>query len=190
MIPVTTHERAHQKETMEEERSTPRSPRPAGLSELGFGVMILALVVVVLVNYGDNLLDTIDGLSGFSISGLLVLVLGAGAIIIAVILPALANDESAAVTTGIAGPVMRGTARQNRALEILTAEKLRLLRAIRDLDFDYDMGKLPDSIYIEQRVYLIERAIAVLRRIAGLESEISAQQDRIAAALQAYREKH
>lgn len=170
--------------------STPHPPRPAGLSELGFGAIILALVVVVLINYGDNLLDAVDGLAGFSTGGLLMLVLGAGGMLFAVILPALDSEDSTTYAAGVAGPTLHGTARQNRALEILYAEKLRLLRAIRDLDFDYDMGKLTDSIYTEQRVSLIERALAVLHRINGLESEIRAQQDRITAALQAYRAKN
>jgi len=170
--------------------STPHPPRPAGLSDLGFGAIVLALVVVVLINYGDNLLDMIDGLAGFSIGALLVLALGAGTILIAIIMPALESEDAAAYAAGVAGPTLRGTARQNRALEILYSEKLRLLRAIRDLDFDYDMGKLTDSIYTEQRIGLIEQVVAVLHRINGLEAEIRTQQDRIAAALQAYRAKN
>jgi hypothetical protein len=145
--------------------------------------------MVVLVSYGDNLLDMINGLTTFSISGVLMLVLGLGATLLAVVLPLLTTDR-AATYAAENGPALRGTARQNRALEIFYAEKLRLLRAIRDLDFDYDMGKLTDATYVEQRVHLIEQAIAVLRHIAALESEIKAQQDRLAAALQAYREQH
>ena len=47
----------------------------------------------------------------------------------------------------------RGTARQAQALELLAGEKLRVLREIRDLDFDHDLGKLGDRVYEEQRVY-------------------------------------
>ena len=35
----------------------------------------------------------------------------------------------------------------------LYAEKNRVLRAIRDLDFDYDMDKLSDATYAAQRIY-------------------------------------
>jgi hypothetical protein len=82
-----------------------------------------------------------------------------------------------------------GTARQNQALETLWNEKLRVLRAIRDLDFDYDLGKLPDSTYAAQRIHLIRLAAAITRRIDSLESEIAAQDAEIEAAVAALRQR-
>lgn len=166
---------------------TPSQASSTGWFEIAFGVAMLALAVVLALNYGDNLITVLDGLANFSTGALLVLVVTLGATLFAMALPALNNPDAAAA---IGQPTLRGTARQNRALEILYSEKLRLLRAIRDLDFDYDMGKLTDTIYTEQRVYLIRQALAVLRRIGSLEAEITAQQDRIAAALAAYRSEH
>ncbi len=66
---------------------------------------------------------------------------------------------------------------------------MRLLRAIRDMDFDYDMGKLTDDIYAEQRVTLIRRVIAVMKRSDDIETEIRAQQERVETALAAFREQ-
>jgi hypothetical protein len=182
---VTTHEKV----TVSNDQSPAPAPRPATNStsfEIAFGVALLVVGVVVALNYGDNLIDMLGGLVGFSTGALLMLALMLGTTLLAMVLPALNQPDSVAAA---GQPVLRGTVRQNRALEILYSEKLRLLRAIRDLDFDYDVGKLTDAIYTEQRVYLIRQALAVLRRIESLEAEISAQQDRIAAALAAYRDE-
>ena len=64
-----------------------------------------------------------------------------------------------------------------------------MLRAIRDLDFDYDLGKLLDSTYAAQRIHLIRLAAAITRRIDSLESEIAAQDAEIEAAVAALRER-
>jgi hypothetical protein len=107
---------------------------------------------------------------------------------LAVILPLLLGEDETPASQAESPLARLGTPRQNRALEILYAEKSRLLRAIRDLDFDYDLGKLADDAYAEQRVLLIRQAVAVIARIEELESEIVAQQERIEAALAAFRQ--
>lgn len=178
---------------MGDERTADSRPAPAiSIVEIGIIIVILAAVVGVLVNYSDNLLDILDGLASFTSGGLLVLIVALVPALLFVAAPALAASDQDGDVPAIAanGTILRGTARQNRALEIFYAEKARLLRAIRDLDFDYDMGKLTDSIYTEQRVYLIGQAAAILQRIDALEAEIQAQQDRIEAALAAYRGTH
>jgi hypothetical protein len=83
----------------------------------------------------------------------------------------------------------RGSARQKQALDTLWAEKLRVLRAIRDLDFDYDLDKLTDTAYATQRVNLIRLAAAITLRIDELEAEIAQQQERVEAAVAALRHK-
>lgn len=172
---------------MSNERSAPDSTRSrAGLFDIGFVVAVLAVIVVVALNYGDNLRDMLDGLAGFSTAGLALLVLIAVGSVFAAVVPVISRAADA-TSAPLEGPVVRGTARQNRALEILYGEKQRLLRAIRDMDFDYDMNKMTDAIYAEQRVHLIRQTIAVMRRIDALEAEITAQQDRVAAALAAFR---
>jgi hypothetical protein len=85
------------------------------------------------------------------------------------------------------GTASGGTSQQNRALEVLWNEKQRVLRAIRDLDLDYDMGKLTDDTYASQRIYLIRLYVAISKRIDELEVEVNAQQMRVEAALAAFR---
>ncbi len=84
----------------------------------------------------------------------------------------------------------RGSARQRQALETLWAEKLRVMREVRDLDFDYDLDKLTDATYESQRVYLLRLAAAITYRIDELEAEIDAQQARIEQAIAALRQAH
>jgi hypothetical protein len=80
-----------------------------------------------------------------------------------------------------------GTRRQRQTLDMLRAEKLRTLRAIRDLDFDYDLSKLTNESYVTQRVHLIRIAVAITERIDDLEADVYAQQARIEAALADFR---
>ncbi len=111
------------------------------------------------------------------------IVLG-GAMAVAVLFPLLASraeeDEKTGAGTG-------ATTQQNRALEVLWNEKQRVLRAIRDLDLDYDMGKLVDETYASQRIYLIQLYVAIAKRIDELQVEVNAQQRRVEAALAAFR---
>jgi hypothetical protein len=111
----------------------------------------------------------------------------AGAMAVMVLLPILESradpeDENKRATG------RGGTPQQNRALELLWSEKLRVLRAIRDLDFDYDMGKLVDETYAWQRIYLIRVYVAISKKIDELQLEINAQQVRIEAAVAAFRQ--
>lgn len=81
-----------------------------------------------------------------------------------------------------------GSARQKQALETLWTEKIRILRAIRDLDFDYDLGKLTIPTYTSQRVYLIQVYAAILQRSDALEADIDRQVARAEAAIAALRQ--
>lgn len=45
----------------------------------------------------------------------------------------------------------------------LLAERERVLEALAELDFDNEMGKVPDSLYPMQREALVKRGAAVLR---------------------------
>jgi hypothetical protein len=113
----------------------------------------------------------------------------AGAMAVVVLRPLLAGqpDEDEDDRRGTAPG---GTSQQNRALEVLGNEKQRVLRAIRDLDLDYDMGKLVDDTYASQRIYLIRLYVAISKRIDELQAEVNAQQMRVEAALAAFRKAH
>jgi hypothetical protein len=109
----------------------------------------------------------------------------AGAMIVVAVLPILESRSDPERGDQRAAP--GGTTRQNRALELLWSEKLRVLRSIRDLDFDYDMGKLVDETYVSQRVYLVRVYVAIVKKIDELQAEVYAQQARIEAAVAAFR---
>jgi hypothetical protein len=102
------------------------------------------------------------------------------------LLAGLSEDEE----DGQRGTFTGGTSQQNRALDVLWNEKQRVLRSIRDLDLDYDMGKLVDETYASQRIYLIRLYAAIVKRIDELQVEVNAQQGRVEAALAAFRKVH
>lgn len=110
---------------------------------------------------------------------ILAFIIGGGTLVF-VLRPLLQRDAGAYA-------VRRGTPRQAQALELLWSEKQRVLREIRDLDFDYDLGKLGARVYEEQRVYLIRLAVAITQRLDALEGEIAAQEARVEAAVAALR---
>ena len=113
----------------------------------------------------------------------------AGVMAVMVLRPLLAGPTDEEEDNG-RGAATGGTVQQNRALEVLWNEKQRVLRAIRDLDLDYDMGKLVDETYASQRVQLIRYYVAIVKRIDELQAEVNAQQMRVEAALAAFRKAH
>jgi rubrerythrin len=56
-----------------------------------------------------------------------------------------------------------------KALSELMGEKERLLNALRDLDADHDLEKVPDDVYLEQRDVLMQAAALNLKSIDELE---------------------
>jgi hypothetical protein len=118
-----------------------------------------------------------------SLEATILAILLSGALGLFVFLPLLERADTSPHRPG----VRAGSARQRQALEMLHAEKNRVLRAIRDLDFDYDLDKLTDTTYAAQRVQLIRLAVAILKRIDELEAEAAGQQARVEAAVAALR---
>ncbi len=53
----------------------------------------------------------------------------------------------------------------------LLAEHDRVLNALSELDFDYEVGKVPEEDYPAQRSTLLERGVAVLRELDAFEKE-------------------
>ena len=69
----------------------------------------------------------------------------------------------------------------------LLAERDRVLLALQELDFDYDLGKIPEEAYSSQRVSLLRTGADILRQIDeydGTHAEETGD-DRIEAAIQA-----
>ena len=119
-----------------------------------------------------------------SLEATIIAIVLTGSVVLFVLMPIF---ESRAEDDGVPA-ARRGTARQRQSLETLWAEKLRVMRQIRDLDFDYDMNKLTVAMYENQRVYLFRLAAAITRRIDELDAEIDAQQDRVEQAVAALRQ--
>jgi hypothetical protein len=81
----------------------------------------------------------------------------------------------------IARPLMERRATEVTAEEhhysTLLAERDRILTALKELDFDYTLGKIPDDVYPEQRTSLLQRGADVLRQIDEYEG-ITVDNDR------------
>ncbi|MBI5961780.1 MAG: hypothetical protein HY866_23790 [Chloroflexi bacterium] len=108
----------------------------------------------------------------------------AGAMAVFVLFPFMARRTPAEEIS----PVYRlATPHQRQILEALSAEKARTVRAIRDLDFDYDVGKLDTATYRTQRVYLIQVYMAIVQRLDDIEAEIHTHLERIEAEIAAFR---
>lgn len=119
-----------------------------------------------------------------SLEATIIAIVLTGSVVLFVLMPIFENRADDEDTPA----ARRGTARQRQSLETLWAEKLRVMRQIRDLDFDYDMHKLTAAMYETQRVYLFRLAAAITRRIDELDAEIDAQQARVEQAVAALRQ--
>jgi hypothetical protein len=88
-------------------------------------------------------------------------------------------------------PLRSGRARlvseQEQEFSALLAERERLLTALLELDFDHQLGKVPEEIYPAQRSNLMERAASVLRRLDELKGESGGAEERLEAAIAARR---
>ena len=80
----------------------------------------------------------------------------------------------------------------------LLAERDRLLNALKELEFDHVLGKVPEAEYPQQRASLMQRSVEIMKRMDGIkpdgspriyeaviENSVSARQSRQPAPLQA-----
>jgi hypothetical protein len=51
----------------------------------------------------------------------------------------------------------------------LMAERDRLLRALKELDFDYALGKIPEEDYPSQRKLLLQKGVDILRKLDEIQ---------------------
>lgn len=73
-------------------------------------------------------------------------------------------------------------------ISVLLAERDRILNALMELDFDYDLQKIPEEIYPLQRKSLMERGADVLRQLDGFYDHSSGEaSDRLEATVAARR---
>ena len=73
----------------------------------------------------------------------------------------------------------------------LLAERDRILTALQELDFDYQLGKIPESSYPSQRAILLQQGADTLRQIDEYhgESTVDSLDDRVEAAIEDRRQE-
>jgi hypothetical protein len=69
-------------------------------------------------------------------------------------------------------PFLRGYGRrlthEDHELSSLLAERDRVLSSLQELDFDFNLGKIPEDEYPAQRTSLLQKGADILRKIDGL----------------------
>lgn len=77
-------------------------------------------------------------------------------------------------------PYVRGygyrVTQEEHELSALMAEQDRVLSSLRELDFDFKLGKIPEEDYPIQRTSLLQRGADLLRRIDALQETYNLQQ--------------
>jgi FtsZ-interacting cell division protein ZipA len=86
--------------------------------------------------------------------------------------------------------VRRGRVRESREVSALKAERDRVVNSLQELDFDFNLGKIPAEEYPKQRAALLQKGAGVLRQLdelAPVASSASAAETRIEKATAAAR---
>lgn len=77
-----------------------------------------------------------------------------------------------AVSLYLVAPVMNNRPRrrteETQEVSSLLAERERLLNALQELDFDFQLGKIPEEDYPDQRADLLKRGAEVLKKLDAL----------------------
>jgi hypothetical protein len=76
----------------------------------------------------------------------------------------------------------RRVAEEPQEVSSLLAERERLLNALQELDFDFQLGKIPEDDYPAQRSDLLQKGADVLKRLDALGASRPAAQQAAAAA--------
>lgn len=71
--------------------------------------------------------------------------------------------------------------RQKSELQLLEENKLELYGAIKEIDFDYGLGKLSEDDYKELRNHYLLQASEIIKKIEQASSGISKQTDALSA---------
>ena len=86
-------------------------------------------------------------------------------------------------------PVAQAESQEDHERSFLLAERDRVLNALQELDFDYDLRKVPEEDYAVQRALLLRRGADILRRLDTQEPQVvpGSAEERIEAAIAARR---
>jgi hypothetical protein len=75
-----------------------------------------------------------------------------------------------------------------RTHDELVAERERILEALLELDFDQQLGKVPEEIYAAQREHLVRRGAKVLKELDEIDAAVKSpagEKDEIEALIAA-----
>lgn len=86
-------------------------------------------------------------------------------------------------------PAARIERQEDHERSALLAERDRILNALQEMDFDYDLRKIPEEDYAVQRALMLQRGAEVLRRLDAIQPEVTggSAEERIEAAIAARR---
>ncbi len=74
------------------------------------------------------------------------------------------------LVTPLMGNRSRRVAEEPQEVSSLLAERERLLNALQELDFDFQLGKIPEDDYPTQRKDLVQKGIEVLKKLDALSA--------------------
>ena len=101
-----------------------------------------------------------------SVAGLFLLIMLFASVAIVVLWPLLQSQDKAIPAEQSEGqPTLS-------ALAQLQAEHEAVLISVRDLDFDYQTGKLTEDEYLAQRERLMQRGVEILKQIDAQRSDL------------------
>ncbi len=101
-----------------------------------------------------------------SVAGLFLLIMLFASVALVVLWPLLQSRNKAE-------PVAEAESRSTpSALAQLQAQHESILIAVRDLDFDYQTGKLTEDEYLAQRESLMQRGVDILKQIDAQRSDL------------------
>lgn len=84
--------------------------------------------------------------------------------------------------TPLMGNRSRLASEEPQEVSSLLAERERLLNALQELDFDFQLGKIPEDDYPGQRASLLQKGAEVLKKLDALGASRPAAQRAAAAA--------
>jgi rubrerythrin len=71
----------------------------------------------------------------------------------------------------------RRVTEEEHELSTLMAERDRVINALQELDFDFNLGKIPDEDYPTQRAGLLQQGAEILRKIDSFAPQAVSTQD-------------
>ncbi len=83
------------------------------------------------------------------------------------------------------------SASAERELSSALADRDRILNTLYELDFDYDLGKIPEEDYQQQRTMLLEKGVLTLKALDEIQQDVDegAGEDSIEAELRTRRQQ-